>query len=119
MGRQTYESLGKPLAHRKNIVITSNPQLFEQEDVICFNDPELAYDTLQDELSEHDEVFIIGWATLYTYFLDRTERLYLTEIKDSYPGDTFFPDFEDMFEEVERMKHDNFDFVTYRKKRVE
>lgn len=84
-----------------------------------FNDPQLAYDTLADELTEHDELYIIGWATLYSYFIDRAERLYLTEIKAIYQWDTFFPDFEEHFEEVERISHDTYDFVTYRKKRVE
>jgi dihydrofolate reductase len=51
--------------------------------------------------------------------MGQAERLYLTEIDETYEGDTFFPPFEDKFDEIERESHDQFDFVTYRKKRVE
>lgn len=116
MGRQTYESIGKPLPKRRNIVI-SRSKTFEE--VETYNDPEIALTTLEDELDEHAEVFVIGGATLYTYFMDRAEWLYLTELKESYAGDTFFPDFAEHFEEVERSRYDAYDFVTYRKKRIE
>ncbi len=116
MWRSTYESIGKPLPWRENIVISST-KTFPW--TITYNDPELAYTLLEDECDEHDEVFIIWWATLYNYFIDRAERLYLTEIKEIYQWDTFFPDFEDHFEEVERIDKWAYDFVTYRKKRVE
>ena len=56
MLRSTFESIGLPLSGRENIVI-SNSKTFPG--VRTFNDPELAYDTLQDELDEHDEVFVI------------------------------------------------------------
>lgn len=116
MWRQTYESIGKTLSGRNNVVV-SKSSIFPG--TRAFNDPELAYEVLADELGEHDELYIIWWATLYSYFLDRTERLYLTEIKAVYQGDTFFPAFEEHFDEVERIAHDWYDFVTYRKKRVE
>ena len=116
MGRSTYESIGKPLPGRENVVISAS-KTFDW--VRCFNDPEIAYNILDDELTEHDELYIIWWATLYSYFIDRAEWLYLTEIKKIYQGDTFFPDFEEHFEEVERIPHEDYDFVTYRKKRVE
>lgn len=115
MGRQTFESIGKPLPGRDNVVVSKH---LTHAWVRTFNDPELAYAMLADELGEQDELYIIWWATLYSYFLDRTERLYLTEIKATYQGDTFFPEFEDHFEEVERIPHESYDFVTYRKKRV-
>lgn len=115
MGRQTFESIGKPLPWRTNIVVSKQ---FAFPWITVYNDPELAYEVLEDELDEHDEVYVIWGASLYTYFLDRAERLYLTEIKAVYQGDTFFPAFEDYFEEVERIPHSSYDFVTYRKKRV-
>ena len=117
MGRGTYESLGKPLPHRRNIVISSTMSYPEVE---SYNDPELALQVLESELGDDDEVFVIWWATLYTYFMGKAERLYLTEIKKVVEGDTFFPDFSEHFEEVERQVFDEeLDFVTYRKKRVE
>jgi len=116
MGRQTYESIGKPLPKRRNIIISKSKAF---EEVETYNDPEVALNTLEEELNEHEKVFVIGGATLYSYFIDRAEWLYLTEIKENYAGDTFFPGFADLFEEVERMSYDAYDFVTYRKKRIE
>ena len=117
MGRGTYESIGKPLPHRRNIVISRTMSYPEVE---SYNDPELALQVLENELGDDDEVFIIGGASLYTYFMDRAERLYLTEIKKIVEGDTFFPEFEEHFEEAERDAFDDeLDFVVYRKKRVE
>ena len=117
MWRGTYESIGKPLPWRRNIVISRSQKFDEVE---CYNDPELALEVLENELWENDEVFIIWWASLYKYFMNKADRLYLTEIKKTYEWDTFFPDFSEHFEEVERqIYNDELDFVTYRKKRVE
>lgn len=117
MGRGTYESIGKPLPNRRNIVISRTQQFDEVE---TYNDPEIALSILKNELGDEDEVFVIGGASLYTYFMDKAERLYLTEIKHTYEWDTFFPKFEEHFEEVERETYnDDLDFVSYRKKRVE
>jgi dihydrofolate reductase len=77
-------------------------------------------DILEDELGDEEEVFIIGWASLYTYFMNKADWLYLTEVKHVVQWDTFFPTFEEHFEETERESYDkNLDFVTYRKKWVE
>lgn len=116
MGRSTYESIGKPLVDRRNVVI-SRTKAFDEVDT--YTDPELALEILDAELDEEDEVFVIGGASLYEYFMDRAEWLYLTEINKIYEGDTFFPEHKVHFEEVERLPHGEFDFVTYRKKWVE
>lgn len=117
MWRWTYESIGKKLPNRRNIIIS---RTVKYDEVEYYNDPQLALDVLQDELGDEDEVFIIGGASLYTYFMDKTERLYLTEIKHVVEWDTFFPSFEAHFDEVERETYDDdLDFVTYRKKWVE
>jgi len=116
MWRQTFESIWKPLPWRDNVVISRTTEF---PWVRNFNDPEIAFEALKSELGEQDELYIIWWATLYSYFLERTERLYLTEIKSVYQGDTFFPAFEEKFEEVERTPHGEYDFVMYRKKWVE
>jgi dihydrofolate reductase len=117
MWRWTYESIGKPLPNRRNIVISRTQ---EYDEVEYYNDPQLALDVLEDELGDEDEVFIIWGESLYTYFLDKAERLYLTEVKHIVEWDTFFPEFGEHFEEVERdVYNENLDFVSYRKKRVE
>ena len=88
-------------------------------EVECYNDPELALQILENELGEEDEVFVIGGASLYTYFMEKAERLYLTEVKKIVEGDTFFPQFSEHFEEAEREVYDDeLDFVVYRKKRA-
>lgn len=117
MWRWTYESIGKPLPNRRNIVISSTATYPEVE---CYNDPETALAILEQELWAEDEVFVIWWASLYGYFMKRAERLYLTEVKHVVEGDTFFPPFKEHFEEVERQIYDSdLDFVIYRKKRID
>ena len=117
MGRWTYESIGKPLPKRRNIVISTTMTYPEVE---CYHDPQLAIDILEDELGDEDEVYIIWGATLYGYFMEKAEWLYITEIKKTYSWDTFFPPYKEHFEEVEReVYNDELDFVTYRQKWVE
>jgi dihydrofolate reductase len=69
------------LPNRRNIVISRTKTFDEVE---TYNDPELALDILDKELDDEDEVFVIGGATLYEYFMQRAEWLYLTEIKKTY-----------------------------------
>lgn len=117
MGRNTYESIGEPLPYRRNIVISRTMKFPEVE---TYTTPELALDMLEEELDQEDELFIIGGASLYEYFLDKAQRLYLTQIKRTYEWDTFFPHFEDHFDEIDRENFSSeIDFVTYRRKRVE
>ncbi len=109
--------MGEPLPYRRNIVISRTTKFPEVE---TYTDPELALDMLEDELDQDDEVFIIGGAMIFEYFVEKAQRLYLTEIKRTYEWDAFFPAFEDHFEEIDRENFSSeFDFVTYRRKRVE
>ena len=89
MGRKTYESLWRPLPGRRNIVITRNPE--------CrLEGAEIAY-SLEQALAlceGADEVFFIGGADLYRQALPLVQRLYLTEVAASPPGDAFFPSFD-------------------------
>jgi len=62
------------------------------------------------------EIFIIWWMNIYQQFIDKADNIYLTEIKKEYQWDTFFPVFEDKFQEVERESHEEMDFVKYKKK---
>ena len=116
MWRGTYESLGKPLPNRRNIVISRTMTFPEVE---CYTSPEDTLGVLQNELADEDEVFVIWWASLYSYFMPQADWLYLTEIKRVYEWDTFFPEFEEHFEEAEREVYSAaLDFVLYRKKWV-
>ena len=85
MGRKTYESIGRPLPNRRNIVVSRNAN-FRAEG--C----ELAA-TLANAIAlcAGQDAFIIGGATLYNEALPITQKLYLTEIDAALIGDTFFP----------------------------
>ncbi len=85
MGRKTFESIGRPLPGRQNIIISRNPQ-YQQLGCLVFNDIESALQSC----AEHNEVFVIGGATLYEATLERADRLYITEIQQEFDGDTRF-----------------------------
>ncbi|KOR13659.1 dihydrofolate reductase [Staphylococcus carnosus] len=83
MGRKTYESIGKPLPNRRNVVLTSN-SAFHPEGVDVIHDLNEIYD-----LPGH--VFIFGGQTLFEEFIDKVDDMYITVIEDKFQGDTFFP----------------------------
>jgi dihydrofolate reductase len=85
MGRRTWESLGKPLPGRMNIVVTSRRDL----PVPCAG----SLDEALRLAASADEVFVIGGARLFAEALARASRLYLTEIDADFDGDTWFPPF--------------------------
>lgn len=89
MGRKTFDSIGNPLPGRRNVVLSSRPLEVEGVDW-CTSKAEL------DEYLTHQDtpVYIIGGASLYTMYLDEAERIYLTEVSDTKPADTYFPRFE-------------------------
>jgi dihydrofolate reductase len=89
MGRKTFESIGKPLAERRNVVITRNSDYEAPEGVIVFHSLEDAIDTLK---IEGEELFIIGGSQIYELALPVADRMHLTVINEAYPeADAFFP----------------------------
>jgi len=86
MGRRTFESIGRPLPGRQNIVVTRNPQ-YHPEGVQVVRSLEGALDLA----AAAPEVMIIGGAQLYRQALPRAQRLYLTHIDAELEGDTHFP----------------------------
>ena len=109
MGRKTYESIGRALPGRPNIVITSNAD-YSLSDATVVDSPESAFEVakaLSPEQSENDEVMIIGGGTIYQSFLDKADTLYLTHIDLNVDGDTQFPDYEAAasWKEVSREAH--------------
>jgi len=115
MGRKTFESLPdsfKPLPNRQNIVLTRSDFSPENESVNIANSLEEAW-----KKSENERVFIIGGAGVYKQCMEEADKLILTEIKEEYEGDTFFPEYsKENWKEVEREKHEDFDFVEYTSK---
>lgn len=93
MGRKTYESIGKPLPNRMNIVITSEPHVYENSDTLTF----CTLPDAEDIIKKLDTVFIIGGESLYSHFLPNADGMYLTRINKTYQCDVFFPKFNDSF----------------------
>ncbi|MEI6897813.1 MAG: type 3 dihydrofolate reductase [Psychromonas sp.] len=89
MGRKTYQSIGRPLPGRKNIVLTRDKALVI-EGVDCVQTLEQAMTLVGDA----DELMIIGGATIYEQFIGQADRLYLTFIDLQTAGDTYFPDYQ-------------------------
>ncbi len=107
MGRKTFESIGKPLPGRTNIVITRNPA-FHAEGVNVVSSLEAAL-----ELAQHialidgaQEVVVIGGAEIYQAALPQADRLYLTEVHASVEGDAVLPAIDwSQWREVSRERH--------------
>jgi dihydrofolate reductase len=100
MGRKTYESMGKPLPNRLNIVITRNRDYFVEGAVVVHSlDDALEFARTQNQKL----VFILGGGEIYKQALPIVDELYITEIHDEFEGDTLFPQFDQTeWEEVER-----------------
>lgn len=86
MGRKTFDSIGKPLPKRRNIILTRNPDL-QIEGCEVVTSIEQAYALCADEL----EVMIIGGANLYEQTLQDADRLYVTLVECELEGDAFYP----------------------------
>jgi dihydrofolate reductase len=111
MGRRTWESLGRPLPGRRNVVVTSG----DLPEVEHYSSVDAALDALKDQ----ETVYVIGGATLYARLLNEADLLYLTELATAVEGDTLFPPFRHLigsvFVETARQEHDGFAFVDYRR----
>lgn len=102
MGRKTYESIGRPLPLRNNIVITRDPH-FDAPGCLVFN----SIEEVLAAIAAEDEVMVIGGAHLYQQLLPRMDRLYLTLIHEDIEGDVFFPELnQEEWIEVSRVDHD-------------
>ena len=119
MGRKTYESIGRPLPGRDNIVITRSRK-FSAPGCRVVHSLEAAL----AESSGVDEVFVIGGEQIYASALPRADRLQLTEVDADIDGDAYFPDFDRKpWREVKREPRSTldpqplrYDFVTYEKR---
>lgn len=90
MGRKTYESIGKPLPGRENIIITRDSH-YKKEGCTVLH----SIDELREYADEKDtEVFVIGGAEIFKDILPFADRLYLTKIYHAFEGDTYFPIFD-------------------------
>ena len=92
MGRKTFESIGRPLPGRRNLVISRNPD-YRADGVEVIDSVEAALALLAD--SDVAELMVIGGGHLYGQLLPRADRLYLTRIDLAVEGDTRFPAFDE------------------------
>lgn len=101
MGRKTYESIGRPLPKRRNLVITQQPD-FSAEGCEIFN----SIDTAIEAVGDADEVMIIGGAGIYQQVIDRVDTMYLTIIESDISGDAYFPEWQEKdWDEVSNEAH--------------
>lgn len=123
MGRKSLEALGKPLRNRTSIVITRN-QDFTAEGVTIvhtLNEAITEAKKVDEQLYQSNEIFVIGGAEIYKIAIPMATTLYLTEIHQTYEGDTYFPQFDKSeWQEISRQPHPtderhdaSFDFVEY------
>lgn len=100
MGRKTYDSMGRPLPDRRNIVVTRRAD-FQAEGV------QVAHDINQAiALAGEGEVFIIGGAEIYRAAMPYVARMYITLVHAEIEGDTFFPEYSpDDWQLVEQSDH--------------
>ncbi|MDC0127621.1 dihydrofolate reductase [Methylophilaceae bacterium] len=116
MGRKTYDSIGKPLKDRRNIVISRNNSLLING-VEVVNSLDKAISIVDDS----SEIFIIGGEQIYTISLPLATRLYVTKVNGNYKGDAFFPNFiQNEWREVAREdliseNNLNYSFLEYEK----
>jgi dihydrofolate reductase len=93
MGRKTYESLGRPLPGRLNIVLSSKVNLALPEGVLLYQDIDAAIERLQKEKPE--ECFIIGGGKVFETTLPLVDRMYITRVHTSIPdADAYFPNID-------------------------
>lgn len=118
MGRKTWDSLGRPLPGRTNIVISRTPGLNVEGAIVCSS-----IDEALSRAGTSDRVFVVGGADLYRQMLPQADRVLITEVRVSVEGDAYFPTIDPAaFVEVSRAHHTadahnehDFDFVEYRR----
>lgn len=101
MGRKTFESIGKPLPNRTNIVI-SRDKNYSAEGIIVVHALDEAL-----QRAEGEEVFIIGGGQIYQEAINKADKLYLTIVEGNPEADTFFPEYSDFKKKVFEEEHES------------
>lgn len=125
MGQKTFESIGRPLPNRRNIILTLDKN-FNRENIEIVHSLEELDKLLKETLGENEEAFIIGGGQIYKLFIEKADKLYITHVNMSDPeADTFFPNIdsekwqkvsEDPHQKDEKNIYDC-NFVVYEKKK--
>ena len=121
MGQKTFESLGRPLPNRKNLVLTLDEN-FKAEGVEIFHSLVKINDFIQ---KSNEEFFVIGGGQIYRLFMSTVDKLYITHVDGDFPdADTYFPTIEEpKWQKIKEEKHEPdeknkyaYSFVEYAKK---
>ena len=95
MGRKTFDSIGRPLPGRANIVLTRDPQwTSDGVEVVQPVEQALVAAEIACEAADVDEIMVIGGEQIYRMTLDLADRIYLTQVDADVEGDAFFPDID-------------------------
>ena len=101
MGRKTYESIGRPLPNRRNVIVSRNNE-FQAEGCEVVDSIDAALELAKND----DEVMVMGGASFYEQMLPNADRLYITKIEGEFEGDAHFPNFDrSEFTEISRESH--------------
>lgn len=98
MGRKTFESIGKPLPNRKNIMLSESALEGEYDGEIWCTNPTQALEQAK-RFASNGKAFVIGGAMIYKAFWDFADELWITHIHTTLTGDAFFPDYAKDFEQ--------------------
>ena len=108
MGRNTFQSIGRPLADRTNIIITRN-RGFETDGVEITHSLDSALDLGRDIAIHNgvDDVMVAGGGAIYAIAMAEANRVYMTEVHRAYDGDTVFPELDDnIWQVISRERHE-------------
>jgi len=103
MGRKTYESIGRPLPDRINIVVSRSSVLSPTPRLIITDSIEKAFQIAKK--ADRQEIFIIGGGKIFAETIGKADRLYLTIVDDEPQADTFFPDYSEFKREIKKEDH--------------
>lgn len=111
MGRKTFESIGKPLPHRRNVVLSSH--------TIAGVETYRTIPEALEALAAEQHLFVIGGGEIYRQFLPLADVLLLTVVHQDVEGDTFFPEYEPLigktFRIVSKEDREGYSFVEFRR----
>ena len=120
MGRKTFESIGKVLPNRLNIILTRDPNY-------KIDDPNVkilgGVSDLEEYINDENENFVIGGAQIYSILMPKCQKLYVTQVDKDFVGDTYFPVIREneweVSEKTEGPKDENdfkYEYITYERK---
>lgn len=122
MGRKTFDSLGKPLPERRNVVVTRDTTWTHPGCVVFHNVLEAIRDCQKQSATYGDEIMIVGGAEIYKQTLFLAQRLYLTLIDEEVEGDAVYPEWESEFDLVEKVdRHEGgykYSFCLFERKKI-